>query len=79
MGVSLTKFYQIEDTVSEYEWRPDGVYFTVEDIQKYVEPSIEKNINFAIWLLQKPAITLSEKNARRYLMNVVNRYIEGGQ
>ena len=79
MNVSFDRLCQIEDRVSEYNWKPHGIFYTVEDIKKHIEPDIKASFNFAIWLLQKEAKTPQEKEARRYLMNVVNNYAEGSE
>lgn len=76
-NVSFDKLCEIEDRVASYEWKPDDVFYCIEDIKKYIEPDIKSNLSFAFWLLQKKPQTSQEKEARSYLLSVVNDYIEG--
>lgn len=76
-SVSFDEICEIEDRVASYNWKPDDVFYCIDDIKKHIEPDIKSNLSFAIWLLQKPPETNQEKEARCYLLNVVNDYIEG--
>ena len=74
--ISFDKLCEIEDKVEGYKWKPEDLFFSIEDIKKHIEPDIKANLNFAIWLLQKEAITPQEKETRRYLLNLVNSIVE---
>lgn len=73
--VNESTAYEIEDTVRAYPWQPGKLYYSIEDIQKYIEPDIEHNFTFAMWLLGKEPKSPQEKINRQYLMNLVNQYI----
>lgn len=76
-SISFDEICEIEDRVASYEWKPDDVFYCIDDIKKHIEPDIKSNLGFAFWLLQKPPKTSQEKEARCYLLNVVNNHIEG--
>ena len=51
------------------------LFYTVEDVQQYIEPDIRKSIPFAMKLSQQPAVTAMEKEARKYLLELLNKTI----
>lgn len=75
--ISFDTLCQIEEKVSLYKWKPDDVSYCIEDIKKHIEPNLKINLNFAIWLLQKEPTSETEKEARRYLMNLIDSCVEG--
>ncbi len=77
--ISFSTLCAIDDKVSEYDWRPDDIFFSIEDIKKYIEPDLKAHFNVAVWLSQKEAKTQQEKETRRYLLTLINNYIEGGE
>lgn len=76
-GITFDKLCQIEDEVSEYLWKPDDIFYCIDDIKAFIEPDMKNNIRFAVWLLQKEPKSEPEKESRRYLMNVVNNFVKG--
>ena len=55
-----------------------GSYFpSLKEIQEKLEPNIERDIKFALWLLETSTEpkTPEKKEARRYLMNLVYAHI----
>lgn len=71
------ELYAIEDRVAEYSWQPDeNMFICIEDIQKYIEPNLPKSLPFLLWLMNKPVKTEQEKEARRYMMNLVTECIK---
>ena len=74
--ISFDELCEIEEKVENYKWKPEDLFFSIEDIKKHIEPDIKANLSFAIWLLQKKAITPQEKETRRYLLNLVNSVVE---
>lgn len=77
--ISFSRLCSIEDKVEGYDWKPDDVFYTIDDIKEHIEPDLEKNFNFALWLLQKKPNSKPEQEARAYLLNLVNSCVEGDE
>lgn len=73
--ITIEKVDAIEEIVNKIELKP--IFYSIEDIQKYIEPDIEFSLPFAIKLSKQPAKTKQEKEAKKYLLNVISEAIKG--
>lgn len=73
--ITYDELDEIEEEVSAYPWKPDDIFYCIDDIKEHIEPDMKNNIRFAVWLLQKTPKTEYEKESRRYLMNVVSGFV----
>lgn len=74
--ISFDTLCEVEDRVCGYSWTPDNVSYTMEEIEKYIIPNFPECLPFAIWLLQKTPENKYEKEAKNYLMNLVNSIVK---
>lgn len=69
-----TEFDRLCDYMEEMPFRCGSWFPSLQEIKERIEPNIDRDIYFAIWILQtsdNPA-TEEDKVARRYLMQLVN-------
>ena len=73
--VTLTqsKFDELCETLSQMQYKCEGWFPTLEEIKTRLEPTIEHDIKFALWILETSGSpkTAEQKEARRYLMTLV--------
>ena len=50
------------------DWWP-----TIEEIQKYIEPNVNKNIEFLLWILETAEMpeTSKQKESKKYINNLL--------
>ena len=71
--ITMDEFEEMSDLVKTIEM--PFVFYTIEDIQKEIEPELNESLPFAMKLTQQPAQTTREKEARSYLLNLLNLII----
>lgn len=71
--VTMDKFEEVSDMVQPIMM--PHTFYSIEDIQKYIETDIQVCYPFAIRLSQQKAVTPYEKKARAYLLNMLNTII----
>lgn len=69
-----TEFDKLCDYFDQFEFQCGPWFPSLEEIKEKIEPNIDENIYFAIWILQtsRAPETDKVKTARRYLMRLVN-------
>ena len=72
-----TEFDKLCDYMDELSFRCSSWFPTIEEIKEKLEPNIERDIYFAIWILETSdePTTRSGIEARRYLMQLVNNHM----
>lgn len=77
--ISQEKLDKLCDLYENMEYRCDDWFPTIEEIKAEIEPNIDRDVimRFAVWILEtsNPQKTDEKKEARRYLMNLVNSNI----
>lgn len=71
--ITMDDFEKLSEKVEQIDM-PE-VFYTIEDIQNYIEPDIVKSLPFAIRLSQQKADNKYAKLARGYLLDVLNKTI----
>lgn len=58
----------VDNCFKAEDWWP-----TVEEIQKYIEPNVNKNIEFLLWILETAdtPITDEQKASKKYINNLL--------
>ena len=77
INMKQEKFDKLCDAYDNMEYQCGNWFPSLEEIKTQLEPNIEKEIKFAIWILQtsNPQTTKEGKEARRYLMNLVYAHL----
>lgn len=72
-NITQSKFDEMCDAYDAMRYKCDDWFPTIEEIKTYLEPNIEHDYKFALWILETshPPKTEKEKEARRYLMSLV--------
>lgn len=76
--ITQNRFDELCESLNEMQYKCDGWFPSLEEIKTKLEPHIERDIKFALWILEtsKPPQTDAQKEARRYLMNLVNSVLD---
>lgn len=72
-NITQSRFNEMCEAFDEMQYRCGDWFPTMDEIKKYLEPNIERDYKFAIWILEtsdKPN-TPEKVEARRYLMSLV--------
>lgn len=71
--ITQNMFDEMCDAFESMQYRCDDWFPTLEEIKTLLEPNIDKDWKFALWILEtsNEPKTQEEKEARRYLMNLV--------
>ena len=77
VNIKHDKFDKLCDAYNGMEYRCGNWFPTLKEIKTNLEPNIEKDIKFAIWILETSELPTTEegKEARRYLMNLVYAHL----
>ena len=71
--ITMDDYEKISDRVEKIEMEP--VFYSIQDIQEYIEKDIKESLPFAIRLSQQKPTTAFEKRARHYLLDFLNKTI----
>ena len=71
--ITMDDYEKISDRVEKIEMEP--VFYSIQDIQEYIEKDIKESLPFAIRLSQQKPTTAFEKKARYYLLDFLNKTI----
>ena len=80
LHLSQKKFDELLDSLETMEYRCGNWLPTIDEIKTEIEPNIENKdvLQFALWILETGITpkTPEGKEARRYLMSLVNEHIK---
>lgn len=71
--IEQSKFDEMLDAFEKMSYRCGDWFPTMDEIKTILEPNIERDYKFAIWILEtsNPPKSLAQIDARRYLMSLV--------
>ena len=77
VNMTQAKFDELCNSLSQMQYKCEDWFPTLDEIKTLLEPNIEHDIKFALWILETgPAPkTQDQKEARRYLMSLVNNHL----
>lgn len=75
--ITQSKFDEMLEAFETMQYRCDDWFPSIEEIKEYLEPNIERDYKFALWILEtsNEPQTQKKKEARRYLMNLVYNHL----
>ena len=68
--ITMDDFEAMSELVKKIEM--PFTFYTIDDIKKEIETDLQNALPFAMKLTQQPATTQREKEARNYLLNLLN-------
>lgn len=76
--MSEDNFYAMCDRFDEASFKCGKYYPTIDEIQKYIEPEVEKNLDFLIWISEtaESPKTPEQAEARTYINNLINKHLK---
>lgn len=71
------KFYAMCDRFDAASFKCGNYYPTIEEIQKYIEPKVEQNLDFLIWISETAGEPSNpdEVDARTYINELINKHL----
>lgn len=73
--MTFDKYDKLEEKCMNAQYELDGWYPTIEDIQKFVEPSPDKFISFLIFLANQD-VKEEQIEAKKYINNFLRHTLE---
>ena len=75
--MTYEKFDDLCEKVTNYKYKPDGWYPTLEEINKYIKPEPQKYISFILWILENNELpkTKEDKEIVRELNEILKKNI----
>lgn len=71
------KFFALCDRLDDASFRCGNWYPTIEEIQKYLEPQIEQNLEFLLWISETAdePTNPDDVDTRTYINDLINNNI----
>ena len=75
--ITQSKFDEMCDAFDEMQYKCGDWFPTMDEIKTKLEPTIEENYKFALWILEtsNEPQTQERKEARRYLMSILYKVL----
>lgn len=72
------KFFAMCDRFEEIPFKCGNYYPTIREIQEYIEPKIEQNLDFLIWISETAGEPSNpdEVDSRTYINELINKHLK---
>lgn len=72
--MSFDKFNELCEDVTKYDFKPNGWYPKMEEIEKNIEPNVLENLSFIVWILENNELPKTEEE--KEIVKKLNKLIE---
>lgn len=76
--ITFEELDKLNERLNDNSFKCGDWYPTIEEIKEYIEPNINKNLEFLCWILEtaEPPVTKEQIESKKYINKLLIKYLK---